>query len=406
MPIAALGDVDKLLHNKMSTQHKALLESLAAGAEPGGVVVRNLARVRGLRGEGPAFWSLVGDIHTALGPGPGLVAVTELFASLSHHLDDKKLARWVRQHVVGPVEDRDTMGPATNVLNNKAGDAENLRLFGDNWRRTDLRGYMMANFGDSMRRLGRFDEMVAVAEFALSKLPHDHSIWLHRRNLAEAAMPCLAISPRLRELCVMQVRDHPGQRLVLHQLDLIAESALRGAGAVAPFRIPHRRLDERCGATTPPASTAPIDDALGPAWPGIVRRVPVAHHVALWRSGKPWSGAAVVCAIGDRSSPATRAPTHTDVQPNRRNRHGMGMSVFSDPKPRHDTGPPASHRARAPHARFHCWAHCSAHCSVRHSSPNSASALCRRARTSPTRSCTAISTAMATPMLWSGRAIG
>ncbi|MCC7065785.1 MAG: tetratricopeptide repeat protein [Planctomycetes bacterium] len=258
---AALGDVDKLLRNKMSKQHKALLERLAASAEPGGVVVRNLARVHGLRGEGPAFWSLVGDIHTALGPGPGLVAVTELFASLSHHLDDKKLAGWVREHVVGPVEDRDTMGRLMYVLNNKAGDAESLRLFGDHWRRTDLRGYMMANFGDSMRRLGRFDEMVAVAEFALSRLPHDHSIWWHRRNLAEAAMRRRDFAA-VRELCVMPVRDHPGQRLVLHQLDLIAE--LRSARWWRRFGILQRRLDEAlrrydAARLDSPESTTPSD---------------------------------------------------------------------------------------------------------------------------------------------------
>lgn len=153
------------------------------------------------------------------------------------------------------------MGRLMYVLNNKAGDAESLRLFGDHWRRTDLRGYMMANFGDSMRRLGRFGEMVAVAEFALNKLPHDHSIWWHRRNLAEAAMRRRDFAA-VRELCVMPVRDHPGQRLVLHQLDLIAE--LRCARWWRRFGILRHRLDEAlrrydAARRDSPESTTPSD---------------------------------------------------------------------------------------------------------------------------------------------------
>lgn len=257
---AALGAVDKVLRNRMHRQLEALFAQLLATAEPGGVVVRNLARIRAQRGQHGAFWEMVDGIREAIGRR-SLVVLAGMFADLRGHLDEAQVAAWVRRHVQGPIVDADTVGALMYVLNCEAGYSVSAALFADGWRRTDLRGYMLANFGSTLRHLGRFQTMVEVAEFALRELPHDHSIWWHRRNLAEAALR-RADYAAARGFCVMEVMEHRGLRLALHQIDLIAElraSAWRARSGILARRLREALARYDAAKVEDPGSTDPSD---------------------------------------------------------------------------------------------------------------------------------------------------
>lgn len=237
----ALGAVDKLLRKHMPRDHAANLESLHAAAEPKSVLLRNLARIEALRGDEKRFYATLGRIYESLGPEAGIVVAAELFCSLIDVLASKGVAKWLARNRPQQISDPETMGMLMRVLYSPSGDALSVSMFLAHWRRPDLRGYMLANFAGSLRRLRRWDSMIEVAEFALRDLPHDHSIWWHRGFLAEAALRRRDYA-LARKLSVMPVSDFPGQRLTVYQIDLLAE--LSAAPWLQRYKILRRRIQE------------------------------------------------------------------------------------------------------------------------------------------------------------------
>ena len=101
---------------------------------------------------------------------------------------------------------------------------------------------MLANLASSLVTLERFDECAAVSEFALRELPQDHSVWWHRRYLAEVAYERRDFAA-CREWSFMSTAEYPTVKVAVAQLDTLAQMAL-ARGWWARRRILSRALPE------------------------------------------------------------------------------------------------------------------------------------------------------------------
>lgn len=218
----ALGTVDALCNERHRKAHQQLWKELTSQSDVAPAVLRNLALVEAWRRNSRQFWRLAERLRTSTDPAQGMISVIEMMAECKDMIELERVAAYIRGIATAPIADADTVGRLMYILSNKAGDALSASLFAKQWRRHDLQGYMLANFGNTLRRLGHLRTMAEVATFALQELPHDHSIWWHRRNLAEAALQ-QGDHATVRELCAEVSHEYPSQRLALHQLALVAE---------------------------------------------------------------------------------------------------------------------------------------------------------------------------------------
>lgn len=136
----------------------------------------------------------------------------------------RTLLRWVERHVQPPLADVEAWGRTLFSLSGKRGSRLAVRLTAGDYRRQGVRGWMLANLVGSHADLHQWDEVVAIAEFALSEVPRDHSFWWHRRYLAEAAYHRGDLA-RCRELCAMPTEEYPTVKVRCVQFDLLAAMA-------------------------------------------------------------------------------------------------------------------------------------------------------------------------------------
>ncbi|MBX3464131.1 MAG: hypothetical protein KF830_13235 [Planctomycetes bacterium] len=219
----SLAEVDALLRRHDRAAHDETVKALAAGADPTGPVARNHLRILAGRGDFASFWSGLTALHAAAGPDRGDVLAAAVLADVRQRSGAPGTSSWVREHVRGPVRDTGAMGDYLFALpKDEAGSREIVRLFGADWRRPDVQGWMLANLADALLTLRRFDDMVRVCRHALERVPHDHSFWWHRRFLADAELAAGRFDAA-RALCEMPLDAHRGVRLAAHQIDLLAE---------------------------------------------------------------------------------------------------------------------------------------------------------------------------------------
>ena len=212
------------LHRELDPKaHAALLRDLGASAAEPGPAAENRLRLLAGRGRWHEFFDDLSRLQAAVGGSRGDAVAARLLADARRQHASVDVLPWVAANIRPPVTDTTAMGHLLFALRTDrvAGAAQALRLFGDDWQRPDVEGWMLANLADALHTLGRRSLLVRVCRHALDHVPHDHSIWWHRRYLAEVALDADHLA-EARALCEMEVDAFHDVRLQVHLIDLIA----------------------------------------------------------------------------------------------------------------------------------------------------------------------------------------
>ncbi|MFT6080557.1 MAG: tetratricopeptide (TPR) repeat protein [Planctomycetota bacterium] len=132
-----------------------------------------------------------------------------------------EIAQWVDKHLDPPIEDTDAWARFVYALNEPSGAKTAVRITAGNYRRLGVRGWMLANLSGVHADLKHWSKVREVSMYALESAPADHSVWWHRRLLAEAAYEdgdyetCLSY-------CTMETEQHPTEKVRVVQLEALA----------------------------------------------------------------------------------------------------------------------------------------------------------------------------------------
>lgn len=222
-----LGTVERDLHaaspRRVRRQREAVLRAAVEAASPQDPLFENWLRVLAARGDAKAVAAGIARIHAAWPKDRADVAAARVLADASRTLGHRTIAPIVAAHVVPPLRDTDAWARFVFALSgDREGSEQAIRITGADWRRQDVEGWMLANLAEAFFDLGRYDEMEQVSRHALDHVPHDHSVWWHRRFLAEAAYARGDLE-RSRDLCRMPIVEFPSVRLSVAVLDLLCE---------------------------------------------------------------------------------------------------------------------------------------------------------------------------------------
>ncbi len=140
------------------------------------------------------------------------------------HFSGAAVARWVGRNLRPPIRDVEAWGRLLRALCDGPGARLAIELTAGDFRRQGARGWMLANLAGAHHEREEWDQVQAVAEYALAETPHDHSFWWHRRYLAEVAYR-RGDHARCRELCVMATEEFPTVKVKVQQFAALAEMA-------------------------------------------------------------------------------------------------------------------------------------------------------------------------------------
>ncbi|HEX6812544.1 MAG TPA: tetratricopeptide repeat protein [Planctomycetota bacterium] len=221
-----LGDLDALLRKRHGKEHERALRSAVAAADGDPAVAFNWLRILASRRHWRRFWRGVDEAHAKFTPKAGVQPLAELLNDVRHVTKVPGLARWVRKNLHPPIRSTQAAGELLYAL---AFDddcrREMIRLFGDDWRRPDVQGWMLANLSGALIKAGRLDEATAVCRHALDAVPHDHSYWWHRRDLADVELRRGRFAAA-RLGCTTPPAEYASVRLDMYQIALAAELRL------------------------------------------------------------------------------------------------------------------------------------------------------------------------------------
>jgi tetratricopeptide (TPR) repeat protein len=226
-----------LLSRQSSRQRELLRRTLATAKQPR--VRESCLLVLAGRGDRRRFFARIGPFLASL-PSTGREGpLGRLLYSASRQFGDRPVAAWAAVNLKPPIRDVDAWGCIAFALSGKRGSKVLLRIAGD-YRRPGVRGWMLANYVGALHNCKRFDEMTTVARYALAEVPQDHSVWWHRRYLAEAALR-RGDFEECRRLAEMPTEEFPTIRVEMEAMQVLARMR-QTKGWFARRRLLHAAL--------------------------------------------------------------------------------------------------------------------------------------------------------------------
>ncbi|MFN3240085.1 MAG: C39 family peptidase [Planctomycetota bacterium] len=172
------------------------------------------------------FWRRLDRFAAWLPDEDRLEVLARLLYACNGNYRVADIDRWVTRNLQPPIDDTESWARIVYALNDDAGAATAVRLTDGNYRRAGVRGWMLANLSGVHADLDQWDRVEEVSSFALSSdVPADHSVWWHRRFLAECAYR-RGEHARCLELCEMETESFPSEKLRVVQLATLARIAM------------------------------------------------------------------------------------------------------------------------------------------------------------------------------------
>ena len=171
------------------------------------------------------FWKQLDRFAGWLPEDDRIEVLARLLYACKAHYAVKDIARWVTRNLQPPIEDTESWARIVFALNDEDGAETAVRITDGDYRRAGVRGWMLANLAGVHSDLEKWDEVEAISSYALSPdVPADHSVWWHRRYLAECAYR-RGEHARCLELCEMATESFPVEKVRVVQLATLARIA-------------------------------------------------------------------------------------------------------------------------------------------------------------------------------------
>jgi len=224
--IDALRSASSALRSRWPNKHRALMRDMLSASEQERDVQRheNLLSIAVADGR-PKFWSQLDRFAAWIPAGDRDATLARLVYLSNSRFPAKDIERWVRRHFTPPIQDTETWARLVYALNKKESARTAAALTDGDYRRRGVRGWMLANLSGVYSDLDAWDTVEEVSTYALSAdVPSDHSVWWHRRFLAECAYRRSEFD-RALELCEMATEDYPREKVRVAQIATLARIA-------------------------------------------------------------------------------------------------------------------------------------------------------------------------------------
>ncbi|MFK7739631.1 MAG: tetratricopeptide repeat protein, partial [Planctomycetota bacterium] len=227
---ATLHNTDEVLRDADEAAQLALLQRVLRESAQDRDALRHENALSILITDCPEdIWDRLDALAEWLPPASRVEVLSRLLYACKGHYPPKVIDSWVARNLQPPIDDTDSWARIIYALNDRDGAATAVRLTNGNYRRPGVRGWMLANLASAHADLEQWQEVEAISSYAMSSdVPADHSVWWHRRYLAECAYQ-RGEYERCLELCDMATESFPNEKVRVLQLAALARIKLAGS---------------------------------------------------------------------------------------------------------------------------------------------------------------------------------